>query len=322
MCQRTALLCVTALAVIALLASPAARAYPDRPIKLIAPAAPGTVPDVLSRLIGERLSRALAQPVVVENRPGAIGTIGLGAVAKSVPNGYTLGVLTVPYIVAPSLIAQMPFDIERDLVPVTLIARNYNVLVVPAASSIRSIAELIDTARARPDGLKYSSPGNATPPHLAAEFFKRAAGIELTHIPYKGVAPAIAALLAGDVDIYLASPGVVAGHVQAGKLRPLATSAPRRLVALPDLPTLTELGYAVDVSDWQGIVVPAGTPRDIVARLHAEIVRIVAEPDFRARLQTLGMEPGELGPDQFALHVKSELARWGKLVRDARIKAD
>ncbi len=320
--SRAALLCVLALAAIALPASSGANTYPDRPIKLIAPAAPGTVPDVISRLIGERLGRALAQPVVVENRPGAIGTIGLGAVAKSTPNGYTLGILTVPYIVAPSLIAQMPYDIERDLVPVTLIARNYNILVVPAASTVRSIGELIDAARAKPGGLKYSSPGNATPPHLAAEFFKRAAGIELTHIPYKGVAPAVAALLAGDVDLYLASPGVVASHVQSGKVRPLATSAPRRLAALPELPTLTELGYAVDVSDWQGIVVPAGTPRDIVARLHAEIVRIVAEPDFRARLQTLGMEPGELGPDQFALHVKSELARWGKLVRDARIKAD
>lgn len=322
MCQRAVLLCVTALAAIALLVSPGARAYPDRPIKLIAPAAPGTVPDVLARLIGERLGRALAQPVVVENRPGAIGTIGLGAVAKSAPNGYTLGVLTVPYIVAPSLIAQMPFDIERDLVPVTLIARNYSVLVVQTTSSIRSIAELIDLARSKPGGLKYSSPGNATPPHLAAEFFKRAAGIELTHIPYKGVAPAVAALLAGDVDLYLASPGVVASQVQAGKLRPLATSAPRRLAVLPDLPTLTELGYAVEMSDWQGIVVPAGTPREIITRLHAELATIVAEPDMRARLQALGMEPGDLGPDQFALHVKNEIARWGKLVRDAGIKAD
>lgn len=296
--------------------------YPDRPIKLIAPAAPGTVPDVVSRLIAERLGAAFGQPVVVENRPGAIGTIGLSAVAKSAPNGYTLGILNVPYVVAPSLLAQMPFDIERDLAPVTLIAYNFSVLVTPGASTVGSIDELIATARRKPDGLRYSSPGNATPPHLAAEFFKRSARIELSHVPYKGAAAAVSALLAGDVDLYFASPGTVSSLVKAGKVRALAVASPRRLLAYPELPTLTELGHAVDISDWQGIVAPAGTPPEIVVRLHATVAKILTEPEFRARLLNAGMEPGNLGPEQFARHVRDQAQRWGKLVREAGIRAD
>ncbi|MFM9883348.1 MAG: Bug family tripartite tricarboxylate transporter substrate binding protein [Burkholderiales bacterium] len=322
MYRHTRLCCAAALAATVLIALPTEAAYPDRPIKLIVPAVPGTAPDVLSRLISDRLGNALGQPVVVENRPGAIGTIGLSAVAKSAPNGYTLGVLNVPYIVAPNLLAQMPFDIERDLQPVSLMAWNYGVLVVPAASPVHSMADLVSIAKHKPGDLKFSSPGNATPPHLAVEFFKRAAGIDLTHIPYKGAAAAVAALLAGDVDIYFASPGVIAQLVKAGKLRTLATAAPRRLIGHPELPTFAELGYAVEVSDWQGLVAPAGTPVEVIARLHAEITKILADPDMRARLQVLGMEPGDLGPQQFAPHVQSELTRWGKLVREAGIKAD
>ncbi len=314
--------CITALTAAVLVTATSEAAYPDRPIKLIVPAVPGTAPDVLSRLISDRLAIALGQPIVVENRPGAIGTIGLAAVAKSPPNGYSLGVLNVPYIVAPSLLAQMPFDIERDLQPVSLMAWNYGVLVVPAASPVHSVADLVRMAKLKPGDLKYSSPGNATPPHLAVEFFKRAAGIDLTHIPYKGAAAATAALMTGDVDIYFASPGVIAQLVKAGKLRTLATAAPRRLIGHPELPTFAELGYAVEISDWQGLVAPAGTPTEVTARLHAEITKILADPDLRARLQVLGMEPGDLGPQQFAPHVRSEMKRWAKLVRDPGVKAD
>ncbi len=322
MYRSAKLFCTTALTAAVLVTATSEAAYPDRPIKLIVPAVPSTVPDVLSRLISDRLAIALGQPVVVENRPGAIGTIGLAAVAKSAPNGYSLGVLNVPYIVAPSLLAQMPFDIERDLQPVSLMALNYGVLVVPAASPVHSMADLVRIAKIKPGNLKFSSPGNATPPHLAVEFFKRAAGIDLTHIPYKGAAAATAALMTGDVDIYFASPGVIAQLVKAGKLRTLATAAPRRLIGFPELPTFAELGYAVEISDWQGLVAPAGTPTEVTARLHAEITKILHDPDVRARLQVLGMEPGDLGPQQFASHVRSEMMRWGKLVRDAGIKAD
>lgn len=311
-----------ALVMLALVSLPGDAAYPDRPIKLIAPAAAGTLPDLLARLVGERLGAALGQPVVVETRPGAIGTIGLAAVAKAPPNGYTLGVLNVPYVVAPSLIAQIPYDTARDLTAVTLMAWNYSVLAVSFGSAAGSLADLVGIAKAKPGALKYSSAGNATPPHLAGELFKRAAGIELQHIPYKGGVAAITALLSGDVDMYFASPATVARLVGSAKLRVLATSAPRRLPAMPDVPTLTELGYPVDISDWQGIVAPAGTPPEAVVRLHTEIAAILAEPVTRARLDAMGVEASGLGPEQFARHITSEIARWGKLVRDAGIKPD
>jgi tripartite-type tricarboxylate transporter receptor subunit TctC len=317
------LICAAACAAIAMVARPVeASGYPDRPIKLIVPTVPGTVPDVLSRLIGDRLATVLGQPLVIENRPGAIGTIGLNAVAKALPNGYTLGVLTVPYIIAPRLLAQVPYDTERDLAPVTLVAWNYTLLAVPIASPVRSVADLVNLAKVKPGELKFSSPGNATPPHLAGELFERAAGIDLVHIPYKGASASTTALATGEVDMGFASPGVIAQYVKAGKLRTLATAAPRRLAAYPDLPTLRELGYAVEISDWQGIVVPAGTPKDVIATLHAAITKVIAAEDFKQRLDTLGMEVGGIGPAEYAAHIHNEIQRWGKLVRDAGIKAD
>ena len=296
--------------------------YPDRPIKLIVPTVPGTVPDVLSRLLGDRLAAILGQPLVIENRPGAIGTIGLSAVAKAPANGYTLGVLTVPYIIAPHLLAQVPYDTERDLVPVTLVAWNYTLLTVRTSSSARSVADLVTLAKARFGEVRFSSPGNATPPHLAGELFKRAARIQLIHIPYKGSAPATAAVLTGEVDFGFASPAPIAPYVKTGKLRTLATAAPRRLAGYPDLPTMRELGYEVEISDWQGIVVPAGTPKEVIATLHAAITKAIAAEDFKQRLDTLGMEVGGIGPTDYAAHVHDEILRWGKLVRDAGIKAD
>jgi tripartite-type tricarboxylate transporter receptor subunit TctC len=317
----TTALC-TALIAATVAAVPARAAYPERPIRLVVPTVPGTVPDVISRLLGERLAAELGQPVVVENRPGAIGTIGLAAVARAEPNGYTLGVLTVPYIVAPSLLAQMPYDTERDLAPVTLVAWNYSVLAVPTGSPARSVADLVALAKAKPGTLKFSSPGNATPPHLGGELFKRAAGIDVYHVPYKGAAPSAAAVMTGEVDMAFAAPGAIAQYVKAGKLRVLATSAPRRLAAYPDLPTLQELGYAVELSDWQGIVVPAGTPQEVTAALNGAIVKVLAADDFRQRLDVLGMAPGGMGPSEYATYIREEIRRWGKLVRDAGIRAD
>ena len=313
-----ALLVVAALAAIA---GPAT-AFPDKPIRLIVPTVPGTTPDVLSRLLGDRLAALLGQPLVVENRPGAIGTIGLAAVARAAPNGYTLGVLTVPYIVAPSLLTQMPYDTERDLSPVTLVAWNYSVLAVPAASPARSVADLVALAKARPGEIKFSSPGNATPPHLGGELFKQAAGIDIFHVPYKGAAPSAAAVMTGEVDMAFAAPGAVTQYVKSGKLRLLATSAPRRLAAFPDLATLRELGYPVEISDWQGIVVPAGTPKEVIAALHEAIKKSIATEDFQQRLDALGMEPSGMGPEEYATYLHTEIRRWRQLVRDAGIKAD
>ena len=315
-------------AVVLTVASFAARAidaerYPRKPIKFIVPTVPGTPPDVVARILGERLAGALGQPVVVENRPGAIGTIGLNAVVKAAPDGYTLGLIALPYIVAPSLLAQVPYDTERHLAPVTLINWNFPLVALRADSPIRSVADLVALAKARPGELKYSSSGNGTPPHLAGELFKHEVGVKITHIPYKGGSAAVVALLAGDVDLAIAGTVGVSSHLKSGRLRVLATFAPRRLANYPDIPSLVELGYpGLGITDWQGIVAPAGTPKDVIARLHAETVKVLAAPDFRQRLEVLGLEAAGLGPEQFAAHMHKEIQRWSKLVRDTGIKAD
>jgi len=297
--------------------------YPRKPIKLIVPTVPGPPPDVVARLLGDKLSGALGQPVVVENRPGAIGTIGLNAVVKSAPDGYTLGLMSLPYAIAPSLLAQVPYDTEKDLAPVTLTNWNHPILAMRADSPVRSVPDLVALAKARPGELKYASSGNGTPPHLAGELFKREAGVTITHIPYKGPSPAVVALLAGEVELTIAATSVLSPHLKSGKLRALATVAPRRLAKYPDIPTLVELGYPeLGITDWQGIVAPAGTPRDVIALLHAEIAKVLAAPDFRQRLEVLGLEAAGLGPEQFAAHMHKEIRKWNKLVRDTGIRAD
>ena len=297
--------------------------YPSKPIKLIVPTVPGPPPDVVARLLGEKLAAAFGRPLVVENRPGAIGTIGLNAVAKASADGYTLGLIALPYIVAPSLLATVPYDTERDLAPVAMINWSYTLLAVTGASNVRSVADLVAVANAKPGTLKFSSGGNGTPPHLAGELFIRAAGVQITHIPYKGSPAGVMALLAGDVDLTFGATAMVSPHLKSGKLRALATVAPRRATLHPEIPTLIELGYAgLAVSDWQGVVAPAGTPRDVIARLHAEIVKLLVTPDFRERLHALGLEPSALGPELFAAHIQNEIHRWGRLVRAAGIRAD
>jgi tripartite-type tricarboxylate transporter receptor subunit TctC len=297
--------------------------YPERTIRLIVPTVPGSPPDTVARMIGDRLAKSLGQAVVVENRPGAIGTIGLNAVAHSAADGYTLGMIALPYIVAPALLRHVPYDTERDLAPVTLIAWNYAVLAVRADSKFDSVERLVMAAKAQPRSLSYSSNGNGTPSHLAAELFKREAGIEAVHVPYKGALAAVSALLAGDVDFAFAASEALVPQVRSGKLRALATDAPHRLPAFADVPTMTELGFPhVDIRDWQGIVAPAGTPKPIIDHLNEVIANALRDPQVRGRLEFLGMEPAALGPDRFAQHLGVEIQRWSHLVRDAHITAD
>lgn len=300
-------------------AQPAA-GFPERPVKIIVPTVPGPPPDVVARLVAERLSLRFGRPVIVENRPGALGSIGLQAVARAPADGYTLGLLAMPYVIAPSLLAHVPYDIETDFAPVALVNWSYAVLAVPAASPARSLDELLAQARARPGALKYASSGNGTPPHLAAEMLRRAAGVEFVHVPYKGTPPSITALLSGEVDFAFVAPGALAPHVASGKVRLLATPAPRRLAAYPSLPTLAELGYPVEVSDWQGIVAPSGTPAATLRRLHAEIqAAVLALGD---RFRAIGMEPADLGPDEFAELVRSESRKWRRVVQETGIRID
>jgi tripartite-type tricarboxylate transporter receptor subunit TctC len=317
-----------AVACVAMLVAPAPAlasepAYPAKPIRLIVPSTPGSPPDVVGRLIGGQLAIAVGQPVVVENKPGATGLIALQTVAGAAADGYTLGVIGMPHMVSPSLFAKMPYDTEKDLAPVVLINWNAHLFAVPAASTIRSVADLVAAAKASPGALRFSSGGNGTPAHLVGELLKRAAGVDMTHVPYKSAPAATQALLAAEVDMLVGSLGGIAPHVTSGKLRVLATPAPQRVARYPDLPTLVELGYPViQVRDWQGIVAPAGTPRDVIVRLHGEIAKIAATAEVRARLEAVGMEVAAMGPDEFAAHIRRELRRWSQLAREAGIKAD
>ena len=308
----------------AMQATPAVAApYPERPIRLIVPTTAGSVPDQLARWLGERLASALGQPVVIDNRPGAGGTIGLMAVARAAPDGYTLGIQSLPFVVTPSLVAKMPYDTELDLAPVTLVNWAFTILAVPAASPANSVPELVALAKARPGKLTFSSSGNATPSHLAISLFSQQAGLKLTHIPFKGGPASLMALLAGEVDLSSGGIQVMGSHVKSGKLRALATTAPQRIAAFPELPTLVELGYAdAHFTDWQGVVAPAGTPRAVIDRLHAEIARLLAQADSRATLAAMGMEPAGLGPDEFTSYRRAEIQKWAKLVREAGITAD
>lgn len=297
--------------------------YPRKSIRLIVPSAPGSPPDLVGRVIGEKLAAALGQSIVVDNRSGATGIIGLEAVAKSAADGYTLGVIGMPFIVIASLVAKMPYDTEKDLAAVAQVSWHYHVLAVPAGSTAKSVADLIAAAKAKPGALKFSSGGNGTPAHLAGEFFKREASLSILHVPYKAAPAAVVAMLSGDVDMMIGSVGVLSTHIKAGKLRALATPAPQRIAAYPELPTFVELGYpGVQIRDWLGVVAPAGTPKNVIARLHAEIAKATMMPDVKQRLEGLGMEAASAGPEQFAAHIRSEIQRWSKLVRDTGIKAD
>jgi tripartite-type tricarboxylate transporter receptor subunit TctC len=297
--------------------------YPERPIKLIVPTTAGSLPDVLARLVSERLAASIGQPIVVENRPGAIGTIGLNAVAKAPPDGYTLGIITTTFLTAPGLIAQMPYDTESDLSPVAVIAWNYVTLNIRSTMPVYSVSELVSEAKARPGVLKYSSQGNATPGHLGMKLFERQTGIELVHVPYKGGPAATTALLRGDVDICLAGMSTMGPHVKSGAVRVLATFAPRRLAANPELPTMVELGYPdVEFTDWQGVVAPAGTPPEVIERLSMALADIDAQPDMKERLEKLSMEPAGLGPLDFTRLIHREILRFRRLVREARITVE
>lgn len=306
-----------------LAAAAPAPSYPTRPVRLIAPTPPGSPPDLVARAIGEKLALAFRQPVVVDNRPGATGTIGIAVMTKAPPDGHTLAAIGMPPLVLAGLLAQRPFDPERDLLPVALVGRNYNVLTVPSASPVKSVAELVAAAKARPGALKYATGGNATPAHITTELLKREAGVDMLHVPYKGPAAAVTAMLGGETDMMIGAVGALAPHVKSGRLRALATSATQRIAAYPDLPTFAELGYPrVRLRDLQGIAAPAGTPRAVVMRLQEAIAKAVAAPEVKERLETLGIETASAGPDAFAAHIRDELRAWLGAIRDAGIRVE
>lgn len=313
------------LAALQAIAQPTASiAFPTKPIRIIASSAPGSPPDALARIVAEPLAAVLGQPVLIENRPGGNGTIGMGAVARSAPDGHVLGVMSLTQMVAPSLVAEMPYDTIRDLAPVTLLTWTANILVVRASSPIQSVGDFVASAKAKPDQLTYASAGNGTPSHLASELFKHHAGIDVRHIPFKGIGQGLTALLGEQVDVAFAGTAVSAPLIRSGRLRALGTAAPRRVPAFPDLPTLTERGFpGYQLDEWNAVVAPAGTPTEVIAKLAGALGRIIASPETSARLAPIGMYPVEkLGPAALGALIRVELPRWKQLVREAGIRTD
>jgi tripartite-type tricarboxylate transporter receptor subunit TctC len=300
-----------------------APADPVKPIRVLVPGAAGSPPDTLVRIIGEPLA-ALGRPLIVENRPGGIGTVALGAVAKAVPDGHTLGVIGLTQLVAPSMLPEIPYDLERDFAPVTQLVWTANVLLVRSSSPLTTPADFVALAKAKPRQLTYATAGNGTPSHLAGGLFMHYAGIEVQHVPFRGIPAGLAALIGEQVDVAFSGIATALPLVQSGKLRALGAAGARRLPALPDLPTIAELGYAgYQLNEWYGLAAPAGTPREIVARLAVELARVVALPETEARLVQLGLYPAEkTGPEALSALIRTERPRWKEIVREAGIRAN
>lgn len=299
-----------------------AQEFPSKPVHVLVGFAAGGPTDILARIVADRLSQMWQQPVVVENRPGAGGVIALDAVVRAPATGYTLGVLTLNHVVAQELLTKPPFTIASDLVPVVGIARQGNVLVVNPSIPAKTTAELITYLKSQPSKVSYASGGNGSPAHVAGELFKLMAGVDMTHVPYKGAAPALQDVAAGHVALMFAAAPPALPLVKGGKLRALAVTSDTRMAQMPDLPTLAEVGIAFDVRDWQGLVVPLGTPAPIVSKLNADVRKILDSPDVQARITSLGGEAAGSTPSDFAAHIKGETMKWRKVVKEAKISSN
>jgi tripartite-type tricarboxylate transporter receptor subunit TctC len=305
--------------------SVAAQAWPSKPIKVIVPYPAGGFYDTIARLVGAKMTEDLGQPIVVENRVGAGGIIGTDYVAKSAPDGYTLIVGGIgPHGINAGLYSKLPYDPVRDFDPIVHVVNAPNILVVHPTVAARNIPELVALAREKPGGLNYASNGSGTSPHLAAEMFATAMGVKLTHIPYKGSAPAVTAMLGGQTHMAFNNAGDILEHIRAGKLRPLAVTGARRLPLLPDVPTMQEAGVPeYEAVAWWAYFAPAGTPRDIIARLNTQINKILQDPTVRSRLSVGGSAEVVGGtPEQLGAFVKSEIAKWSRVIKASGAKAD
>jgi len=293
--------------------------YPSKPIRIVVPLSAGAG-DTLTRTIGQKISESWNQPVVVENRPGAGSTIGSDIVAKAAPDGYTLLMASFSHAVNPTLYAKLPYDTLKDFAAVTLIGSAPNVLTVNPGVSAKSVAEVMALAKSQPGKLHFASAGNGSSSHMAGELFKSLTGAQIVHVPYKGAAPAMTDLLAGQVQMAFDPLPSSLANIKAGKLRAVAVTSAKRSPALPDVPAIGEIVPGYELAVWYGVVAPANTPKDIIGRLHAEIVRVLNLPDVKERVAGLGFETLGGTPDQFQAFIEAELAKWGKVVREAGLQ--
>src|SRR6476661_10310973 len=318
----------SALALVAIVATSAAgaqdnvRSYPDRPIRIVVTFPPGGPTDIIARAVGQKLAEAWGQPVVIDNRAGAGGNIGTDLVAKAPSDGYTLVLSNFgPLIISPFVYSKLPYDPVKDLTPITLAATSWFFLVVNPSVPATSLKELIALAKAKPGQLTFASAGNASPSHLAGALFQSVAGVTLTHVPYKGGAPSVAAVIGGEVQLAIESPPPIVPQVKAGKLRALGAARPDRSPLLPDVPTVSEAGLpGFEVGSWYGFHAPAGTPKSIVDKLHAQMVKAMNTQELRDRFAAVGTETIANSPAQFSAFINAELKKWGKVISAAGVK--
>ena len=323
MAAVAAMLCAATSALAQIASAGSGAAYPARSIRVIVGFPPGSGADITARVIGAKLGDALGQQVVVDNRPGAASNIAAELAAKAPADGYTLFIGTVANTINATLYPRLPFDFARDFAPVALTTAAPNVLVVHTSVPAKSVKELIALAKIRPGQLNYASAGTGTAPHLSGELFNAMAGVRMVHIPYKGSPPAVTDLLAGEVALMFSPSSTVLPHVKSGRLRALAVTTAARLPSLPELPTVAESGLkGYETITWFGFVAPAKTPQAIVARLNAEIVKVLALPDVRNQFAIQGIEVIGGTPEQFASYIRDEIAKWARAIKLSGAKAE
>jgi tripartite-type tricarboxylate transporter receptor subunit TctC len=304
-------------------ATPARAAWPAKPVRLIVPQSAGGSTDLVARPLAMQLSAALGHNVLVDNRPGAGSVIGTEIVARAAPDGHTLLAVAASFTATPALHAKLPFDSQRDFAPITVLSAFPNLLVVHPSLPVKTVQELLALARAKPGVLNYGTSGAATGTHMSMELFMHLTGTRLVHVPYKGGAPSVQALLSNEVQVNMATISTSLSHVRVGRLRALATTGTRRAAVLPELPTVAESGVpGFDYSSWTGLLAPAKTPQPVVARIHAEAVKAVNSAEMKALLATEGAEPVGSTPVQFAAQISAEIARWTQVVKAAGIRSD
>lgn len=300
-----------------------AQAWPSKPIRLIAPYPPGGQTDLVSRWLGEKLAPALGQPIIVENRAGAQGAVGLQAAKAAGPDGHAFVYTNVSNLsIAPNLADNLPYDAQRDFTPVTQLGLTVLAMVVPTGLNVRTLKDFVEYAKANPRKMSFASFGNGSTSHVYGEMLKAAAGIEMTHVPYKGAGPAVQDIVAGHASTGIHDLGSVSPHIASGRLVALAVTGPTRWPLLPDVPTFVELGYALDIAGWNAIHAPAGTPRAIVERMSTEINRVIRSPEGREQMLKFGLLATGTTPEELGAVIRRDTPRWGEVIRKAGIKAD
>ena len=301
-----------------------AQAYPSKAIRIIVPFPPGGGTDIIARETSQKVATTTGWTFVIENKPGAGGNLGVDAVAKSPADGYTLVLgQTSNLAINPTLYAKMPYDVPKDLAPIVLVANAPLVMVTGTNSPYKTLADAVAAAKAKPGNVNFASPGNGTVAHLTSELFQKAAGVKTQHVPYKGANQALTDVISGNVELYMSSVPTLIGQIKQGKLRALAVTSAKRVDDLPDVPTINESGYkGFDAGTWFGLLAPAGTPKDVIAKLNAEFNKALQQPDLRKKLGDEGADPLGGTPEQFATLIKEDAVRWGAVVKDSGTKIE